>query len=357
MTPYRPRTLAAATLLAAAVLAGAVALMSGAPAGASVMAPATTPTIGTSPSLPNPPADLHVTAVTSTSVTLAWTAPTPTSAAIEGYNVSYNQAYNDIYWMKQIGNVTSVTITDSIRPTGQYSFRVATRDTLGHTGLSSNTVVVVTPASDTAADQSVPSTPADLRVTTVTSAGAVLNWTGSTDNVGVTGYNVYRFDGLYVSTLLGTTTATTFTAPMPSAAIGSWYVRAVDAAGNLSATSNAVTAPITTTTPPAQLCKVAYRNGSQWQGGFVADVTVTNLAATAIDGWTLALTFGGDQRVTSIWNASVSQSGNVATITSAGWNRKIAAGGTASFGLMGSWRTSNAAPTQAVLNGAACQLV
>lgn len=357
MTPYRPRTLAAATLLAAAVLAGAVALMSGAPAGAAPVAlTATAPTVGTSPSLPNPPADLHVTAVTSTSVTLAWTAPTPTSAAIDGYNVNYNQAFNDIYWSQQVGNVTTVTITDNIRPTGQYSFRVATRDTLGHTGQSSNVVVVVTPASDTAADRTPPGAPGDLRLVAVTTAGVQLAWTAATDDVGVAAYRVYRFDGLFVSTLVATTTGTTATVPAPTTPIGGWYVRAVDAAGNLGTVSGYVSAPVVTTPPPARSCRVAYRSGTQWPGGFTADVAVTNLTTTEINGWTLALTFGGDQRVTTIWNATVSQSGSVAAITAAGWNKRIPAGGTVSFGLVGSWRTSNAAPTAATLNGAPCEL-
>ncbi|MFD0524125.1 fibronectin type III domain-containing protein [Paractinoplanes durhamensis] len=252
MSHSRPRTLAAATLLAAAVLAAGVALASGANAAPTpTTAPtATVPTPGTSPSLPNAPTDLHVTAVTTGSVTLAWTAPAVTSAAIEGYNISYTQAFNDIYWLQQVGNVTTVTITGNISATKQYSFGVSARDILGHTGLGSNRVTVVTPASDTASDQTPPSAPGNLQVTAADSSGASLAWTASTDNVGVTGYHVYRFDGLYISTLVGSTSGTAITVPLPTAAIGSWYVRALDAAGNLSATSNTANVPVTTTTPP-----------------------------------------------------------------------------------------------------------
>ncbi|GAA0528485.1 hypothetical protein GCM10010172_06370 [Paractinoplanes ferrugineus] len=356
MTQHRPRTLAAATLFAAAVLAGATALMSGAPAGAAAAPLATTPTVSTSPAPPNPPADLHVAAVTTGSITLAWTAPTPTSAAIDGYNVSYTQAFNDIFWLKQIGAVTTVTITDGVRPSGQYSLRIATRDTLGHLSRSSDTIVVVTPASDTTADKSPPTAPGDLRVTGSSSTGVDLAWTAATDNVAVTGYKVYRFDGLFVSTLVGTTTATSITVPPVSSPVGNWYVRAVDAAGNLGFVSNFVTAPVVTTPPPVRACRVTYRPGNEWPGGFVAELSVTNLGTADINGWTLALTLGGDQRITGAWNATASQSGAVATLTAADWNKKITPGSSASFGMLGSWRTSNAPPTAAAVNGTPCEL-
>ena len=37
-----------------------------------------------------------------------------------------------------------------------------------------------------------------------------LTWSPSTDNVAVTGYNVYRFDGVFISTLLSTVSGTTY---------------------------------------------------------------------------------------------------------------------------------------------------
>ncbi|GIF22349.1 hypothetical protein Ate02nite_50790 [Paractinoplanes tereljensis] len=323
---------------------------------ASTVTLAATPTIGTSPSLPNAPIDLHVVAVTTSSVTLAWTAPAPTSAQIEGYNISYTQAFNDIYWMQQVGNVTTVTITANIAPTRQYSFSVSTRDTLGHSGTSAYVSGVVTPASDTAGDRTPPTAPTALAIAAVTTTGVNLTWTGSTDDVAVTGYNVYRFDGLYISTLVGTTTSTAVTVPPAASSLGSWYVRATDAAGNLSAASNIVTAPPTTPTtpPPAPTCRVTYVNTSQWSTGFVADVTVTS--SIAMNGWTLVLTFGGDQRVTQAWNASFTQSATTLTLTPAGWNKKIPANGSVTPGLLGTYRTSNAPPTQATLNGAPCAL-
>ena len=68
-----------------------------------------------------------------------------------------------------------------------------------------------------------------------------LSWTASTDNVGVTGYRVERCQGAGCSNFaqVGTPTATVFSDTGLAASTSYRYrVRAVDAAGNLSAYSN-----------------------------------------------------------------------------------------------------------------------
>jgi cellulase/cellobiase CelA1 len=321
-------------------------------AAAPTPAPLTTPAPSTPPSS-SAPSDLRVTAVTSRSVTLTWTAPAPGSIPLAGYDVTINQAFNDIIRTEQFGDVTTATII-SVVPTGQYSFRVAARNVQGQRSLSSNTVSVVTPKADTG-DITPPSAPAGLRVTG-TAEGNALTWSPSTDDVGVTGYDVYQFDGLYRSTLLATVTGTAYTAA-PVTRSDMLYVRARDAAGNLSASSNIVTVPPTNTTPPPPpTCRVTYTVTARWQSGFVAEMTVANSAAAAVDGWAVDLTFQGDHRIASTWNASFSQSGSTVTLTGARWNQTIPAGGSASAGLLGSWTTGTGAPIAARLNGAPCTL-
>src|SRR5579872_4212547 len=56
-------------------------------------------------------------------------------------------------------------------------------------------------------------------------------------------------------------------------------------------------------------CSVAYSTQSQWAGGFVANLVISNTGASAINGWTLTFTFPGDQKVTNAWSATVTQSG------------------------------------------------
>lgn len=87
-------------------------------------------------------------------------------------------------------------------------------------------------------DTQAPTAPSNLTTAVVSSNQINLNWTASTDNVGVAGYQVFRG-----GTQVGTPTGTTFNDTGLSASTAySYTVKAVDAAGNLSANSNSATA-------------------------------------------------------------------------------------------------------------------
>ena len=101
-------------------------------------------------------------------------------------------------------------------------------------------------------------------------------------------------------------------------------------------------------------CQVTYTKASEWGGGFVANLTITNTGTSAINGWTLTFTFPGDQHITTAWNGNASQSGENATITNASYNAAIPASGTTSLGFQGTWTTNDTAPTAFTLNGATC---
>jgi hypothetical protein len=100
-------------------------------------------------------------------------------------------------------------------------------------------------------------------------------------------------------------------------------------------------------------CRVDYAVTNQWQGGFGASVTITNLG-DPVNGWTLTWSYGAGQTVTQAWNATVTQSGSAVTAKDAGYNAAIATNGTASFGFNGSWTSANPNPTAFVLNGTTC---
>ena len=101
-------------------------------------------------------------------------------------------------------------------------------------------------------------------------------------------------------------------------------------------------------------CKVAYSTQSQWGGGFVAGVTITNTGTSAITGWTLKFTFPGDQKITNAWNGQESQSAENVTITNESYNATIAPGANTSLGFQGTWTNSDAVPTAFAVNGTAC---
>ncbi len=86
-------------------------------------------------------------------------------------------------------------------------------------------------------DTTPPSAPGNLRSTAVTSSSVALAWDASTDNVGVTGYEVYR-GGTLVTTVTGTSHTDT---GLTAATSYTYTVRARDAAGNRSPASNALT--------------------------------------------------------------------------------------------------------------------
>ncbi len=109
----------------------------------------------------------------------------------------------------------------------------------------------------------------------------------------------------------------------------------------------------TTQTGPPGTCHVTY-SPHTWTGGFTADVTVSNPGTTALSGWTLAFTFPGDEKITSAWNATVTQTGASVSATNMGYNATIPAGGSQSFGFQGTWSASAAPPTAFSVNGTPC---
>ncbi|GAA3293790.1 hypothetical protein GCM10020295_16630 [Streptomyces cinereospinus] len=131
-----------------------------------------------------------------------------------------------------------------------------------------------------------PTAPAGLRATARTAGSVSLAWTAATDDVGVTGYDVYR-DGTRVASTAGT--ATTFTDTGLSAATAYAYtVRARDAAGNVSAASAALT--VTTDTgggnpDPAGGIKVASKNNdsSPTDNAIRPGLRITNTGSGPLD--------------------------------------------------------------------------
>jgi hypothetical protein len=90
----------------------------------------------------------------------------------------------------------------------------------------------------TGGDTQAPTAPSGLAFTQPGSGQIRLTWNASTDNVGVTGYDVYA-NGVLRSSVNASTRD--YTDSQPASATVSYYVRAKDAAGNQSPNSNTVT--------------------------------------------------------------------------------------------------------------------
>lgn len=103
-------------------------------------------------------------------------------------------------------------------------------------------------AYSSSSDTTAPTAPASLAAAGTTSTSTNLTWAASTDNVAVTGYNVYNG-----TTLVTTVTGLAYTVTGLTASTAyTFTVKAKDAAGNLSAASNAVN--VTTTASTITYC-------------------------------------------------------------------------------------------------------
>ena len=96
-------------------------------------------------------------------------------------------------------------------------------------------------------DSTPPTTPGSLTVTSVSSNSVGFSWTASTDNIAVTGYDVYN-NNMFVKNVTSTNTAVT---GLSAATAYSFYIKAKDANGNASPASN--TANATTSSAPTNL--------------------------------------------------------------------------------------------------------
>jgi chitodextrinase len=182
--------------------------------------------------VPTPPLNLAVSNLTSNAATLTWTASTD-NVGVTGYNI-YNGA-----------TLLTSSVTNSIALTGltcntSYNFTVKAKDATGNLSAASNLASATTPICDTQA----PTTPANLIASAISTTSASLSWTASSDNVGVTSYQVFKG-----GTLLMTTTAISLNVTGLTCNTAYLFtVKATDAAGNLSVSSNAVS--ITTNACP-----------------------------------------------------------------------------------------------------------
>jgi chitodextrinase len=180
-------------------------------------------------------ATLSASGTTSNSTNLSWSGATD-NIGVTGYDV-----YQDgVFRASTTATTFAATGLASSTP---YSFYVVAKDAAGNVSPASNTVNVTTLTPDTTA----PTAPT-LSASGTTSTSTNLSWSGATDNVAVTGYDVYQNGVFRASTAAATLAVTGLTASTAY----TFYVIAKDAAGNVSPASNTVN--VTTLTPTITYC-------------------------------------------------------------------------------------------------------
>jgi glucose/arabinose dehydrogenase len=179
---------------------------------------------------PSVPANPRVSDLTCKSVTFSW------DASIDNVGVVAYDIFHDGQFIKSVGGdtlSTSVTVTPSV-PEGLF---VNARDAAGNLSQASDTVQITPPPCQI--DNQPPTAPTNLRGT-ASGTSVSLNWGASTDNVGVTAYDVVR-DGSPAGSILGTPPGTSFNdAGLAPSTTFDYVVTARDAQGNVSPESNHV---------------------------------------------------------------------------------------------------------------------
>jgi hypothetical protein len=83
-------------------------------------------------------------------------------------------------------------------------------------------------------------------------------------------------------------------------------------------------------------------------------VTLKNTSRSPVSGWKLGWASPGDQKITNLWNGTVSQSREQVSVTNAAYNGSLAPGSSVTVGFTGTYGSSDASPAAFTLNGTAC---
>jgi endo-1,4-beta-xylanase len=111
---------------------------------------------------------------------------------------------------------------------------------------------------------------------------------------------------------------------------------ATPSASPSSTTPSPSASPSSTTPPTGGGCTASYRVTSQWQGGFVAEVTVTNTGPARTRGWTVRWASVADQTINNLWNGEHTVNAGKVSVRNVAFNGAIEPGGATAFGFVGS---------------------
>ena len=251
---------------------------------------------------PTAPTNVLATSRTTTSIALSWSRSSD-NVGVVGYG---------LYKAGALVTTTSETtaIFSALTCNTNYTLSVNAYDAAGNRSASTSVMVATTACIDATA----PSAATTLAASNITQTGLTLTWAASSDNVGVTGYDVYRGATKLV-------TLTTTTSSQTVLACGTTYtfgVVALDAAGNRSAQTTLGAQTSACSAPTVSGDKFAAPTGSDSNPGTLAApfLTLRKLASSLAPGQVGMLRGGayGDTSTYHPVNAS-GASGQPITIT------------------------------------------
>ena len=255
-TTYSDTTVSASTTYGYAITAVDNNLNEGAPSTTTAYATTPAPTCSANPSQPGTPA---AGATTDQTINFSWAKSTASAGCtLSGYHIYQvnGSTYTLVTGASITGTTTLTASIGSLTPNSSYVFAVEAFDSSGHTSDRTQAAAHITIA--TKPDTTLPTSPASLTASVVSSNQVSLTWPAGSDDVGVATYKIYRSDKPTTAITTVTATAATSYAYTDSTAAPSttytYQVSALDGAGNESnpkTSSNAVTTPAATGTTPS----------------------------------------------------------------------------------------------------------
>jgi chitodextrinase len=181
-----------------------------------------TPADKAAPTIPN---GLKASSVSETEANLIWTASSD-NVNVRGYDILRNGV--------KIGTTSKTSYCNkNLTPGKSYTYAVTALDGSGNLSNSSVPLTVTT-----AKDSQAPTAPGELKIAAIKGSSVSLEWVASTDNCKIAGYQIYC-NGIVIATAAGTSRIVN--SPF-NRGTDTYFIKAYDIAGNLSANSNIVTA-------------------------------------------------------------------------------------------------------------------
>ena len=194
------------------------------------------------------------------------------------------------------GNFTT-SFGSSLAP-GTYSVNIRAEDAAGNWCTVTTATLTVNP--------SIPSTPTGLTVPSPTNQSPALTWTGSTY---ATSYNVYRN-----GTNIGSTTNTTYTDTAAPQGTDTYYITAVNSAGE-SGKSNTVSVLYDTAPPIITYTLSPTPNSAGWNNTPVTVTFSCSDAGAGVAACTAPVTVSTDGANQTVTGTATDSAGNTATVT------------------------------------------
>ncbi len=238
---------------------------------------------------PTVPGSITATVTSSSQITVSWIGSTD-NIGVTGYRL-----FRGGIFLKHVAGTSTTDI--GLSASTQYCYTVSAGDAAGNWSAQSTQSCVTTLAGGGTGDMQAPTIPGSAIATAASSTQINLNWGASTDNVGVTGYRLYR-GGVFLKPVAGTsTTDTGLSANTPYC----YTISAGDAAGNWSALSTqscATTQASTDTIPPTVVSVSPLSNAVNVATGTRVSATfsesvITDASSIAVSVGTSGITIPG----------------------------------------------------------------